>query len=326
MGSKTPEISLLKKSDLQRKINIKAFKMSKYEITFDQFDQFCLATARKKPRDKWGRGKMPVHLVTWNDAKSFADWMGCRLPTGAEWEYACRAGTTTPYNTGEEINSSQANIKGKGTMPVGSFAPNAWGLYDMHGNVWEWCSNESLLMGEESHMIRGSSYYRIGDLYPSRSEQYMWMSNKSKFPALGFRLAMDLDQQPIENTEVRLIKQNDRQDNFKKLAIGMTTKEVVSLMFFDQTINEKYKDGVFVSIGFLPEGIYDDNTYTGYAVLHEYVLSFVNSKLTEWKTDNSRIGSENFYGEYTIGSNGVLKGTWLLENGQFTKGVKKQQK
>jgi formylglycine-generating enzyme required for sulfatase activity len=128
-------------------------KMSKYPITFEQYDMFCEATGRAKP---WGRerGKLPVSQVTWNDAAAFAEWMGCRLPTEAEFEYAARAKTTTPFYTGDCLTTDQANFNGKEpynnckegefrrkAMPVGSFPPNAFGLYDMHGNIWEWCSD-----------------------------------------------------------------------------------------------------------------------------------------------------------------------------------------
>jgi sulfatase modifying factor 1 len=153
MGSPIDEEE--RNNEPQVQVTISAFKISKYAVTFEQFDLFCQATSRVKPEDEgWGRGKLPVININWYDAQEFAKWMGCRLPTGAEWEYACRAGTTTPFNTGKNLTTSQANydgyypynknIKGetrKRTLPVGSFPPNAWGLYDMHGNVWEWCTD-----------------------------------------------------------------------------------------------------------------------------------------------------------------------------------------
>jgi formylglycine-generating enzyme required for sulfatase activity len=154
MGSPVTEQGR-KNDEIQHEVTLSAFKMSKYPVTFEQYDLFCEATGRDKPWSwSFTRGKLPVSQVTWNDAVAFAEWMGCRLPTEAEWEYAARANTTTPYYTGDCLTSEQANFNGKEpytncnksenrkeVLPVGSFPPNAFGLYDMHGNIWQWVND-----------------------------------------------------------------------------------------------------------------------------------------------------------------------------------------
>ena len=136
-------------------VKLSGFKMSKYEITFEQYDMFCESTKRVRPDDEgWGRGNMPVMNVSWDDAVAFAEWMDCRLPTEAQWEYACRAGVSTSFNLGNILTPDRANFNGnyphnyylenknrKKPLPVGSFLPSLWGLYDMHGNLWEWCND-----------------------------------------------------------------------------------------------------------------------------------------------------------------------------------------
>jgi formylglycine-generating enzyme len=199
--------------ETQHLIHLSGFKIGKYEITFDQYDAFCQATGRKKPSDSGrGRGNLPVNDVSWEDANSFAKWMGCRLPTEAEWEYACRAGTTTPFNTGDCITTDQANFDGRKSykrcgksqfrgkaMLVGSFRPNAWGLYDMHGNVEEWCSDwYEYYINLADHLdptgpssgkykvARGGSYYNEHRYTRSANRNYHEPSEK--FLSVGFRL------------------------------------------------------------------------------------------------------------------------------------------
>ena len=133
-------------------VTVKSFAMGKYEVTFAEYDQFCEATGRSKPNDRgWGRDKRPVIYVSWEDAKAYTKWLSeqtgkdYQLPSESQWEYACRAGTTTKYWWGNGSKQNDANCDGCGsqwdnkqTAPVGSFKPNPFGLHDVSGNVWEW--------------------------------------------------------------------------------------------------------------------------------------------------------------------------------------------
>jgi formylglycine-generating enzyme required for sulfatase activity len=154
MGSPVTEQGR-KDDEIQHEVTLSAFKMSKYCVTVEQYNLFCESTGRKKPwYGPYGDDKMPVTQVSWYDATAFAEWMGCKLPTEAEFEYAARANTTTPFYTGNCLTTDQANFNGnepysncekginrKKPITVGSFSPNAFGLYDMHGNMIEWTND-----------------------------------------------------------------------------------------------------------------------------------------------------------------------------------------
>jgi len=131
-----------------------SFAVGKYEVTFAEWDA-CVADGGcggYRPDDNgWGRGTRPVMRVSWQDAQRYVNWLSektgqkYRLLSESEWEYVARAGSSTKYSWGNDIGNNKANCDGCGsqwdnkqTAPVGSFAPNAFGLYDVHGNVWEW--------------------------------------------------------------------------------------------------------------------------------------------------------------------------------------------
>jgi formylglycine-generating enzyme required for sulfatase activity len=161
MGSPAGEEGREDDEGPQRKVTIaKPFAVGKFEVTFAEWDT-CVAAGgcKHRPGDEgWGRGTRPVINVSWDDIKKeYLPWLSrktgkvYRLLTEAEWEYAARADTTTPFATGRTITTDQANFDGNATyggsakgqhrqktVDVGTFQPNAFGLYEMRGNVWEW--------------------------------------------------------------------------------------------------------------------------------------------------------------------------------------------
>jgi formylglycine-generating enzyme required for sulfatase activity len=213
MGSGIDEMDRFE-GETQHEVTLSAFKMSKYEITFEQYDTYCAAIGEEKPDDDGaGRGKRPVINVDWYNASNFAQWMGCRLPTEAEWEYAARGGTKTPFNTGDNLTTEQANYDGTQpyynnaqgeyrdeTLPVGSFAANAYGLFDMHGNVWEWCSDAfgdypSSAQTNPQGSPEGWEYVNRGGSFLSparqcRSAFRRYLDPDAKSSDMGFRLVL----------------------------------------------------------------------------------------------------------------------------------------
>ncbi|MBV8520848.1 MAG: formylglycine-generating enzyme family protein, partial [Acetobacteraceae bacterium] len=127
----------------------KPFAIGVFEVTLEDYYRFAVATGRAKPGDAgWDQGRLPV-IVSWDNACAYAEWLTqqtgkrYRLPSEAEWEYACRAGSTTRFSFGDDMArlgefAWYKDNSGGQTHPVGQKRPNAFGLYDMHGNVWEW--------------------------------------------------------------------------------------------------------------------------------------------------------------------------------------------
>jgi formylglycine-generating enzyme required for sulfatase activity len=199
-----------------------AFAVGKYEVTFAEWEA-CVAgggcLSNKSPNDRgWGKGRRPVINVSWSDAKEYVSWLSrktgqsYRLLTEAEWEYAARAGSSSAYAWGDNIGTGNANCNGCGsqwdnqrTAPVGSFAPNAFGLHDMHGNVWEWCEDNwhadysgsppadglAWQGGDSSLRIqRGGSWYSNPPIL--RSANRGWVGPGVRIDNIGFRVARTL--------------------------------------------------------------------------------------------------------------------------------------
>jgi formylglycine-generating enzyme required for sulfatase activity len=204
----------------QHKVSVKRFAVSRFEVTFDEWDACAtLGGCAFQPSDQgWGRGTRPVINVSWDDAQQFVAWLSrrtgrpYRLLSEAEWEYAARADSDRDYSWGDAIGNGNANCDGCGSQwdmkqraPVGSFAANAFSLHDMHGNAFEWTQDcdhatyngapkdgSAWIAGGDcaGRIVRGGSW--------SYNPQILRASFREPFPTilrhgdLGFRLGKTL--------------------------------------------------------------------------------------------------------------------------------------
>ena len=220
----SPANELLRGLETQRRVTIPAFALSQYEVTFAQWDACVAGGGCRGPAatdEGWGRDNRPAINVTWDMAKSYAEWLSTktgkayRLPSEAEWEYAARAGTTTPFSFGETISADQANYNGstsygqgrtgsnrQRTQPVGEFPANGFGLHEMHGNVAEWTedcwqdgyADDAPVNGGPyitpecgEHATRGGSWESPPE--EVRSAARAGTRRDQQSPSLGFRVA-----------------------------------------------------------------------------------------------------------------------------------------
>jgi formylglycine-generating enzyme required for sulfatase activity/uncharacterized caspase-like protein len=227
MGSSETEEGRYKSESPQHQVTVPSFFMGKFQVTQAQYQ----AVMGNNPANFKGE-KRPVEQVSWDDAVEFCRKLSqktvgrtYRLPSEAEWEYACRAGTTTPFYFGETITTDLANYRGtdweyKGTIypgnygqapkgkyreettPVGSFPPNTFGLYDMHGNVWEWCQDSwhdnyngapsdgrAWIDNDNDYwLLRGGSWY--GNPWYCCCADRLFSTRAGSFYLVGFRVVV----------------------------------------------------------------------------------------------------------------------------------------
>ena len=136
MGSPASEAERGSDEEQHRRRITQAFYLGETEVTQAAWERVM----RNNPSRFQGSSN-PVEQVSWGDIQPFLQKTGLSLPSEAQWEYACRAGTTTPFSFGATLTAQQANFGGGQTVPVGTLGKNAWGFADMHGNVWEWCAD-----------------------------------------------------------------------------------------------------------------------------------------------------------------------------------------
>ena len=191
--------------------------MSKYLVTVEDYMLFAQATGAIVPEERHEHlgFDVPVRRVRWTDAKAYCNWkteregVKYRLPTEAEWEYSCRAGSNSTYFFGDDASLFgeyawyAKNSEGV-THDVGTKKPNAWGLYDMHGNVWEWCLDRYAedysvtpcdgtaygVAGEKGRVLRGGSYN--GTVENCRSSSRINLGSGGRNYFIGFRVVIEL--------------------------------------------------------------------------------------------------------------------------------------
>jgi formylglycine-generating enzyme required for sulfatase activity len=209
MGSPDSDSDADKSEKPPRQVNVNSFAIGKYPVTQAQYE----AVMGTNPSHFSNNPQNPVEMVNWNDAQAFCQKLSqitgktYRLPTEAEWEYACRAGTTTRYYFGDDAGQlgdyawHKRNSQDK-THPVGQKKPNAWGLHDMIGNVWEWCEDDwhdnyigaptdgSAWINNNDNdyrsLLRGGSWYFYP--YSCRSACRYYFSRRGYLVNSGFRV------------------------------------------------------------------------------------------------------------------------------------------
>ncbi|MDB9536597.1 bifunctional serine/threonine-protein kinase/formylglycine-generating enzyme family protein [Dolichospermum planctonicum CS-1226] len=215
MGSPENEAGRSDDESPQHQVTVPSFFIGKYPLTQAQYE----AIMGDDPAYFTGNNR-PVEQVSWNNAVAFCQKLSqktgknYKLPSEAQWEYACRAGTTTPFYFGESITSDLVNYDGEyayaaapegqyreQTTDVGTFPPNAFGLYDMHGNVWEWCEDDwqenyinapvngsALISRSDYKLLRGGSWYAYPEACRSAFRHYDYLDDNYFDGNIGFRV------------------------------------------------------------------------------------------------------------------------------------------